>query len=574
MVVREIMPFNSWYNSSVSPYYADAVTRLRLQVYNWIDLNHDGLPELGEISIVNTNYGWGNAEEARISEPLAKFTNTPLIGVFQNANLYSYWFGKIHDHSKPIHFEIYVYYMKKVSWGTVSFDKDSISLAPHSLGSVQAKISVPAGTKPGVYQGFITLRGDNSQVTQVPVSFIVPVAPSEKGVPYVFGGTPDANGILYDNGAVYGATDFSWRYESGNWRIFKVVVNDTTVNQGTVRVDWSSPRTSVNLFILDPQGRMVGTSVPPGIYKTLTRSFIFTLPLFPSPNNDFLGVSQFNNLSWAGGFAPSQNNGPTSSIVQFPVNSTGAYTVIVHNTVFSGTAPSETFTGELELNTILPNQLVPTISVQVPNGTVSGVLRIPVNITGVGLASTSYAIDSSPPQQLGSQTFIEVNTSKLSDGMHTLTLHASDLVGHEASKSESFTVLNHSPSTFVGNPTPGNTINGVVNVTFRASGDLLTKVTLTIDNKTLGVAQQGSYLWNSTSTKDGAHTVTLYAQNAAGKDSNTVVKFSTNNQALSQARAQQREELRIVNTELTVATAALAVSLVALGVMVARKGRQ
>ncbi len=573
MVVREIMPFNAWYNSSASPYYVNAVTRLRLQLYDWTDLNHDGLPELGEIALVNTNYGWGNAEEVRISNPLRKLTGTPLLGVFQNANLMSYWFGKVEGHPKPVHFEVYVYYLNRVSWSTISFDKGSLSLAPHSTGTLQASIKVPSDMRPGIYQGFMTLKGNNTQVTQVPVSFIVPVSADEKGVPYVFGGTQDNKGVLYDNGAVYGATDFSWRYESGNWRIFKVLVNDATVNQGVVRLDWSSPLTSINLFVLDPQGRIVATSVPPGIYKSITRSFVYILPISPSASNDYLGVSPYNNMSWGGGFAPSQNNGPTSTVLSFPVNSTGAYTLIVHNTVFSGTAPSETFTGEVELNTILPNQLTPTISVKIPNGTVSGIVRIPVNITGVGLTDKSYSIDSSPPKQLGSDAFIEVDTSRLSDGIHTLILHTADLVGHVATRTASFTVLNQSPSTFIGNPTHGSIVNGLLNVTFRASGDLITRVTLSTDNKSINVAPQGSYLWNTTSVKDGGHSVTLSAQNAAGKDSKTVVNFSTNNQALAQERARLRQELRVINTELTLAVAALAVSFIALAIVVARKGR-
>ncbi|MCS4540414.1 MAG: Ig-like domain-containing protein, partial [Thaumarchaeota archaeon] len=263
--------------------------------------------------------------------------------------------------------------------------------------------------------------------------------------------------------------------------------------------------------------------------------------------------------------------GPTSTVLSFPVNSTGAYTLIVHNTVFSGLAPSEKFTGEVELHTILPNQVTPTISVKIPTGTLSGIVRIPVNITGVGLTSSSYSIDSSPPKELGSETFIEVDTTSLSDGMHTLIVQTTDLVGHEATEKASFTVLNQSPSTFIGNPTERSVVNGLLNVTFRASGDLITAVTLSIDSESFSVTSQGSYVWNTTGVKDGEHTVTLSAQNAAGKDSRTVVNFSTNNQALAEERARQFQELRVVNTELTLAVAALVVSIIALAVVATRK---
>src|SRR3989475_1572096 len=67
MVVREDFPFNAWYNSTVSKFYADAVTRLRLQVYNWKDGNFDGTPQTQETALINTGYACADAEEVRIT---------------------------------------------------------------------------------------------------------------------------------------------------------------------------------------------------------------------------------------------------------------------------------------------------------------------------------------------------------------------------------------------------------------------------------------------------------------------------------------------------------------------------
>ncbi|TLX94773.1 MAG: hypothetical protein E6K96_08130, partial [Thaumarchaeota archaeon] len=224
MVVREDFPFNAWYNSTVSKYYADAVTRLRLQVYNWKDSNFDGTPQTPETSLINTGYAWGDAEEVRISGPGLKFTDTPLVGVYQNPTYDSYWTGGTNKSASPVTFNIYVFYYKKVSWSWVSFDRIAVQVGPASSAPFQATVSVPVNASAGVYEDFITLSGSNGQRTQVPVSLVVPLNPSKKGVPFVFGASAD--GVMYDNGAVYGASDFSWRYESGNWRTYKLVVSD------------------------------------------------------------------------------------------------------------------------------------------------------------------------------------------------------------------------------------------------------------------------------------------------------------------------------------------------------------
>jgi hypothetical protein len=578
VVFRQTMPFTAWYNSTISPLYLHAVTRLRLQVYDWNNVVHDRIPKLNEVALINTNYAWGNAEEVRIAKPSAKFTHTALIGVYQNPDIRSYWIGETTKKAKPVHFTIHVFLLKKVSWNWVSLDKTSLLLAARSTASFTADLSVPANTSPGVYEGFVTLAGNNSQLTDIPVSVVVPISPSQKGIPSVFGGASEAKGILYDNGAVFGANDLAWRYESGNWRTFKVNINDSTINQGTARINWTSPYTSINLFVLDPQGRIIATSVPPGLYKSLGRT---PLPILAAPSNDYLGYSFFNNLTWGGGFAPSQNNGKSSSIVEFPVNETGAYTIIIQNTLYGGETSSETFTGEVELNTVLPILLSPLVSVTSPTSPTSGVVTIPVNVTGQGLSSGSYSVDSSPPAPLpmfsnrnGARSVISnivVDTTKLTDGPHLITIQVSDAVGHVTTKTMTIFALNSPPNVFIGNPPDGGRVNGTVSITFSVSGPFVNKATLAVDNSTVEVTSKSSYRWDSSAVRDGTHLVKLTAQNAAGLSATKSVSFTTNNQALAQAQAQQKQQVAQLTTELEVAMIALIILIASLALVVVRR---
>jgi hypothetical protein len=537
LVVREYYPFNSWYNSTISPYYANDVTRLRLQVFNWVDANHDGVVQYNEVALVNTNYAWANTEEARVSSPLTKLTGIPVLGVYQNPNLESYWFGVSNSSAKPLPFSVTLYYYQKTPWQTVSFDRTALQLTAAESATFSATLKVPANATGGTYEGMINLRSSTGQATQVPVSYVVPIAPATKGVPYVFGGNSSGDGVLYSNGATYGATDFAWRYESGNWRAYQVQVADSTVNQGTVKVQWTSPMTSINLFVLDPQGRIIGSSVPPGLYKTLTRNGIQALPLAPSPSNDYLQCPVSFNLfiipcpGWAGGFAPSQNDGPNSSILQFPVNQTGTYTVVVHNTVYSGLTPFERFVGEVELNTIAPISSPPTLTVTAPTAPVKGTVPVTVDATGEGPLMTELTVDMNQPMvaHSGHGTFW-LDTGGLSDGPHLVVVTATNEVGYTAQKSFPLLVLRTPPTVVIGNPVNGSTVSGVVAVAFFAKTPYPGNVSASIDGTKISTSS-GSYSWNSAAVPDGEHALVVNATDQAGNVGTATSHFFTNNQA-------------------------------------------
>lgn len=535
MVVREYFPFNSWYNSTISPYYADDVTRLRLQIFNWVDSNHDGEVQTNEVSLVNTNYAWANTEEARVSFPLSKFTGTPVLGIYQNPLLESYWFTGGNKSATPINFSISVYYYQKVPWQAVSFDTSVVGVQAESNATFRATLNVPANATGGTYEGFIDLRGSNGQVTQVPVSYVVPLVPAAKGLPYVFGGNSSGDGVLYSNGATYGATDFSWRYESGNWRAYQLVVTDPTVNQGMVKVQWVSPMTSINIFVLDPQGRIIGSSVPPGLYKSITRSFVQGLPLTPSPSNDYLqcpvsyGGYYIPCPGWAGGFAPSQNNGPTSSLLQFPINETGTYTIVVHNTVYSGLTPFERFVGEVELNTVAPIFAPPTLAVNAPTTPVRGTITIPVTVEGQGLSTTTYAVDLSPPVAISTGS-LTIDTTKLADGVHYIRVTATNIVGYTASDGFQLVVLNTPPQILIGNPVNGSVVSGKITLSYFAKTSYLSSIRVSVDNKT--IATSGSATpWDSTTVPDGTHVLTVTATDQAGNTATVRSYFNTDNGA-------------------------------------------
>ncbi len=94
-------------------------------------------------------------------------------------------------------------------------------------GSFTARLSVPEGTPYGMYDGAIVLSKSGDS-TVIPVSVAVAAQAPQDAEGNVtgtlkFGGKDIAaaqDTLTYNNGSVFGANDWDWRAESGDWRFF------------------------------------------------------------------------------------------------------------------------------------------------------------------------------------------------------------------------------------------------------------------------------------------------------------------------------------------------------------------
>jgi hypothetical protein len=143
-------------------------------------------------------------------------------------------------------------------------------------------------------------------------------------------------------------------------------------------------------------------------------------------------------------------------------------------------------------------------------------------------------------------------------------------VGHLITRAFTFATLNTGPTVFIGNPPPGAVMNGMVNLTYSVQGSRITNTTLWVDG--INVHPSGtSYAWNSTAAADGPHSVKLSATNAAGANASTSVSFTTNNQVLAQQRIHERDQVNMLNSQVTYLLVALAIALVAVAVLALRR---
>jgi hypothetical protein len=193
-------------------------------------------------------------------------------------------------------FQIEIDFYKQVDWPWLS--------TPASVNggsTFAATLNVPADAAYGMYEGAIVLS-KGGRDTVVPVSATVGATLPQDAAGKVtgtleFGGPSVAAAQadrLYNNGAVFGATDWSWRAESGDWRFFyfdalktpaagTLLLADTTWGGGTPQTDidtllFGQSRNSYQLiggsgsaigepYVVGTVGKSPNTNTGAGVWK-------------------------------------------------------------------------------------------------------------------------------------------------------------------------------------------------------------------------------------------------------------------------------------------------------------------
>ncbi len=156
-------------------------------------------------------------------------------------------------------FKIEIDYYKNVDWPWV--DRDAAARPAAS----RRTINVPATAPSGMYEGSLVASNGADQVGRPGRGHgrrhrrrRTPTARSRR--PLTFGGTDVAAAQadqLYNNGSIFGANDWTWRQESGDWRFFyynvaKAVPDGTLFLADTT---WDDPTiTDLDTLLFGPTG--------------------------------------------------------------------------------------------------------------------------------------------------------------------------------------------------------------------------------------------------------------------------------------------------------------------------------
>ena len=112
--------------------------------------------------MVSRGGSWGTVQEIRISDPLEKFENEPVIGVYPVPTKYSFWKGNTNQNSTSMDYTLSTSYYQNVLWDDVTVSgalvDDELTIFANDFTDVRATLSVPSDKQTGVYQGFLSFE--------------------------------------------------------------------------------------------------------------------------------------------------------------------------------------------------------------------------------------------------------------------------------------------------------------------------------------------------------------------------------------------------------------------------------
>ncbi|MCE4628161.1 MAG: S8 family serine peptidase [Desulfurococcales archaeon] len=271
----------------------------------WIDYNNDNLLLPWETARIQYDIREGNAFHVQIGKPAEAFDlaaqealnyleeyyglnasssyKAPVIDFRFFVNAY---YGIDAPVLLPLRTTITLYNEEDMGWNvTVTGDNP-----------LQVSVEVPQGTKPGVYEGYLELYTSAGEY-KLPVSIAVPAVVAPGVSTALVGG---GEKTIYKNYVFMGALDQGWRPETGDWRVYPVMIEDNELGRVVglkVSVTWSNPSSSFDVAI-------------------------------NGPGLNFWGVGDYNYLAWVDAATVAAKISGLSYILERALNETvnGVYT--------------------------------------------------------------------------------------------------------------------------------------------------------------------------------------------------------------------------------------------------------
>ena len=549
LILNLHFPFDTFMNQTDTT-YADDLKISSLYVYDWEDKNTDDEVSSDELSMVSRGGSWGTVQEIRISDPVEKFENEPVIGVYPVPKIFSFWKGNTNQNSTSMDYTLSASYYQNVLWDDVIVDEE-ITIPPNNSSKVTATLSVSSDKQTGVYQGFLSFEGKYHKIKS-PVSYGV-LETVEKDVKQtVISGS--AGGALYGNGFVKGAFDMTSRYMAGDWRQYYFDIQDHTINSATIDFEWENDDTNFTVFMIDPQGKIIQTNFPSGVFGEF----------LGWPTSDWLGTSSF---SGGGTFYPLKNRDNTSTVLFAPINQTGTYTLLVHSTLFDGTSITEPISLAAKFTTIVPDEKPPEIMFEIPE-LINKTFDILPKIIEKNPDFVKYYLDGEEREQ----EQLPLRFGMLPDGKHDLRIHATDIVGNEVEKTFSFTIDNAPPEILVKSPINGTTVSHSLQSDFKVKDENLAEdgaITILLpDGESLDDVTFHSF--NVTGIDDGVYDLKIMAVDLAENEQTKMISFNVDHAFVQPPPVISKEKEPVSENNLLIIISTIIVAAIVISIIVKR----
>jgi hypothetical protein len=389
MTVRAVVPASEFDRNG--DYQSE--DRFRLLTYDWTDRNGDGrlwtdangngVVNEGEIEAGEyMRFTYANADadslENRVQNPAGRAHDGVFIGLQHTARS-----------GQPVHVTLEISFWRRADVPWLSSSAGGFTLAGGASAATQVGCSVPSTAPLGVYEGEYRIAADGT-TTIVPV--VMTVAGRSANVS--FGGAAGLEQLM-DGSRVFGAQDWSWRAESGDWRFVDTEVPASEATTGSlwlVHTSWVTTPTDIDTLLYGPGDiwdSPFGDARPTGVVGPYD-----LIQTGGSPNtNTGSGVWTFDTAT---GGAQDWVTGPLSS---------GLNKIMLHDVGYAGASVGETFTGEAGVLRVAPAGLswTDTATAHTADLAVSSTLDLP-GFDAVGFGLSRVLTYRDPIVQYGNYT--------------------------------------------------------------------------------------------------------------------------------------------------------------------------
>ncbi len=407
----------------------------RLLAYNWTDVNHDGrlwkdkdgngvvnhadkkkssnIDGFLDIDFPKSEMEQGEYERFFYHRPgantLMGFVHNPAQRMADGV-----YIGFQHSTKNAAidrtHFNIEIDYYKNVDWSW-------LTTPATATGSFNATFTVPAGTPAGMYEGAIVAsNGSDRMVVPVAATVTATAAQNADGSlasSLSFAGPAVAaaqTNLLYNNGSFFGANDWTWREESGDWRFYYFNVPNATPPGTLFLTDtiWDDPLpfTDLDTLIFGPVR-----------YTGQGQVFNITNPIFATPPGyvlDTVGASA-NAYIGSGTWRFNTATGGNEDIVAAPA-SAGLHAVVEHGVSFNGDRFDVPFSSSVGSASVTPTSVSQTTTTGSGSFDVTFKANVPlpgVSADAFGLSqpsSVAAAVKQDDPNDPSTASFKRVDT--------------------------------------------------------------------------------------------------------------------------------------------------------------------
>ena len=351
-------------------------------------------------------------------------------------------------------------------------------------------------------------------------------------------------------------------------------------------VDWLGFNAGTNKFIGDPSTTWPWFSAtevpnPPGPNQPNTPQNFTVTGLDPTQTYNFalkayVGGTQGDHTPPTVAITSPQNNGSVSGLVALSANASDNVAVAwvkfsidgvqvgspimappysmtwdsttVSNGVHQITATASDTSGNLANASVQVtvnnsgDHTPPTVTITspAPNSVVQNTVTVSANATdNVAVAWVLFQVDGQAigPKITAPPYSLSWDTTKVTNGPHTITAIAADTSNNQSTVSEQVTVNNsgdHTPPTVtITAPAPNAVVSGTINLSANASDNVgVAWVFFEVDNIAVSpkiTTPPYTFSWNSSSVPDGGHTITAVASDLAGNNGTASENITVSN---------------------------------------------